>query len=69
MGRQLILNRGIYPVVGLSDVAEGDRARVAMQEAQALGYVSPGDSVVIVHVDKEFGRSANFKITEVPSSA
>jgi pyruvate kinase len=66
MGRQLILHRGIYPVVGLDNVAEADRAKVAMQEAQNLGYVSTGDSVVIVHVDKDFGRSANFKIAAVP---
>jgi pyruvate kinase len=67
MGRQLILWRGIYPVVGLSGVSEAKRTLVAMKEAQNMGFISAGDSVVIVHVDREFGRSANFKITNVPT--
>jgi pyruvate kinase len=71
MGRQLILWRGIYPVVGLSGglsgISEGKIAHVAMKEAQNMGFISAGDSVVIVHVDKEFGGSANFKITNVPT--
>jgi pyruvate kinase len=66
MARQLIVNRAIYPVVGLNGVSEAKRTQVAMTEAVNLGYIKPGDSIVIVNVDKEYGRSANFKIVTVP---
>jgi pyruvate kinase len=65
IARQLILNRGIYPVVA-PEVAEGNKAVAAMKEAEKLGFVSKGDCVVVVHVDKQFGKSANFTIANVP---
>lgn len=66
MARQLILNRGIYPVIGLHDIPESERTVAAMKEAEKMGFVSAGDSVVIVHIDRQFGRSANFSIANVP---
>jgi pyruvate kinase len=67
MARQLILNRGIYPVVGLQSVAESDKPAAAIKEAASMGFVKPGDSVVILHVDRtESTRSANFTISTVP---
>lgn len=67
MARQLILNRAIYPVVGLQSVAEADKPAAAMAEATKMGFVQPGDSVVVVHVDRHLGgRSANFTIGTVP---
>jgi pyruvate kinase len=68
MGRQLILHRGVYPVVGLHGVSEANRSAAAMKEAEKMGFVSAGDSVVIVYVSKQFGRSANFTIACVPEA-
>jgi len=70
MARQLILSRGIYPVVGLQDIeSEEERTAIAVQEAERMGFVSKGDSVVIIYVDN-FGESkcANFKLTQVPDA-
>ena len=66
MARQLMLHRGIYPIVGLNGVSEAKRTQAAVAEAKHLGYLESGDSVVVVSVDKEHGRSANFKILCVP---
>eukprot|EP00934_Nitzschia_sp_Nitz4_P009205 Nitzschia sp. Nitz4//scaffold86_size83305//31539//33422//NITZ4_005255-RA/size83305-snap-gene-0.158-mRNA-1//1//CDS//3329559229//9195//frame0 len=66
MARQLILHRGIYPVIGLTDVDDDEKPKVAIGEAKNLGFVKPGDSVVVVHAyHKEQGSSANFKISHV----
>jgi pyruvate kinase len=68
LARQLILNRGIYPVVGLQGVEhEEEKAAIAVEEAKRMGFVSKGDSVVIIYVDKfGQGKCANFKLTDVP---
>jgi len=66
IGRQLILHRGIYPVIGLNEVSEANKSAAAMEEAEKMGFVSSGDSVVIVYVDEKFGRSANFTMAYVP---
>jgi pyruvate kinase len=68
MARQLQLSRGIYPVVGLQDIKhEVEKTAVAVKEAERMGFVSSGDSVVIIYVD-DFGKGkcANFKLAEVP---
>jgi pyruvate kinase len=70
MARQLILTRGIYPVVGLRDVQrEEEKTAIAIKEAERMGFVEKGDSVVMVYVDK-FGEGtcANFKLADVPES-
>lgn len=67
MARQLILNRGIYPVVGLQSLSESEKPAAAISEAAKMGFAQPGDSVVVVHVDqKSTGRSANFSIATIP---
>jgi len=67
MARQLILNRGIYPVVGLQGIAEADKVPVAIKEATNMGFCKPGDHVVVVHVERQaVSRSANFTISTVP---
>lgn len=68
LGRQLILHRGVYPVVGLNGVSEANRSAAAMKEAEKMGFVSAGESVVIVYADKKFGKSANFTIANVPET-
>jgi pyruvate kinase len=67
MARQLILNRGIYPVVGLQSLSEADKPAAAIAEATKMGFIKPGDSVVVIHVDDHASsRSANFSISTVP---
>lgn len=64
MARQLILTRGVYPVVGLQDLAADveQKTKVAMKEAERMGFVSKGDSIVTIHVDDV---SATFKLAKV----
>jgi pyruvate kinase len=69
MARQLVLTRGIYPVVGLQQSAEQDdeKAAIAIKEAQRMGFVAKGDSVVVVYINKfGGGPCANFKLADVP---
>lgn len=70
MARQLILTRGIYPVVGLLDIEhEEEKTAIAVKEAARMGFVAKGDSVVIVYVDNfGEGKCANFKLVGVPES-
>ncbi|KAG7346523.1 pyruvate kinase [Nitzschia inconspicua] len=70
MARQLILTRGIYPVVGLQGLKhEEEKTTSAIKEAERMGFVKKGDSVVLVYVEK-FGEGtcANFKLADVPKS-
>jgi pyruvate kinase len=66
MARQLIMHRGVYPVVGLNGVSEAMLTHSAIKEAKNMGFIDAGDSVCIVSVDTQFERSANFKIAVVP---
>mmetsp|Transcript_7492 Transcript_7492/g.10752 ORF Transcript_7492/g.10752 Transcript_7492/m.10752 type:complete len:244 (-) Transcript_7492:31-762(-) len=67
MARQLIIHRGIHPVVGaLSGLTFHKRPALAMKHAKEMGFVSPGDNVVIVGMEdedeEEFGT---MKVTTV----
>ena len=54
VGRQLIIYRGIHPVVGnFNDVSSGKRPARAIQYAKELGFIHSGDDVVIVCVDSD----------------
>ena len=64
-GRQLNLFRGIYPVIGLEDASDEDRSAAAMKEAEAMGFVSSGDSVVLISVGSS-GTTSNFAIASIP---
>ena len=66
--RQLILNRGIHPVVGaLAGVSFHKRPALAIKYAKEMGMIKTGDDVVIVgmenEADEEFG---SMKVTSVP---
>ena len=63
VARQLILTRGIYPVVGLQDI-EGGAAKLdaAMKEVERMGFAAKGDSVVSVYSDLE---DVSFKLSQV----
>ena len=67
LARQLILNRGIHPVVGaLSGVTFHKRPALAMKYAKEMGFVKPGDDVVIVGMeDDEDEAFGTMKVTSV----
>ena len=49
VARQMILTRGIYPVVGLQNVeSDAEKIEVALNEIKRMGFVSEGDSIVSV---------------------
>ena len=63
VARQLILTRGIYPVVGLQDIEDGEeKLGIAMKEAERMGFVTKGDSIVTISSDS---KSTNFNIALV----
>lgn len=52
IARQMILTRGIYPVVGLQNMEnDNEKIKAALSEANRMGFISPADSVVIVYED------------------
>jgi pyruvate kinase len=65
--RQLILNRGIHPVVGaLSGVTFHKRPALAIKHAKEMGFVKVGDDVVVVGMEDEEGEEfGTMKVTAV----
>lgn len=68
MARQLILSRGIHPIVGLGDVAPTKLPGTAVRTAKELGHVTEGQSVILVHIDDEedLGHSETLQVVTVP---
>jgi pyruvate kinase len=68
MARQLILNRGIHPVVGaLSGVSFHKRPAIAIKHAKDMGFLKSGDDVVIVGIeDDEKEEFGTMKVASVP---
>jgi pyruvate kinase len=65
IGRQLIVYRGIHPVVRhFQDALPGKRPAKAIQYAKELGFIQEGDDVVIVGVesDEDVGDLMTMKI-------
>lgn len=70
VGRQLIVHRGIHPVVGLLGTSVHQRPFAAIKDAKAMGFVESGDDVIVVSVDgssEGMGMCAIMKIATVPS--
>jgi len=68
MARQLILNRGIHPIVGALDgVSFHKRPAIAIKHAKDMGIIESGENVVIVGIEddneEQFGT---MKVTAVP---
>ena len=52
IARQLIIHRGIHPVVGkLSGISFHKRPAVAIKYAKDMGFVQSGDNVVVVGIE------------------
>lgn len=66
LAKQLIIHRGIHPVVGtLSGITFHKRPAVAIKKAKEMGFVKPGDDVVIVGIEDEDERYATMKVVSV----
>lgn len=68
MGRQLMLFRGVHPVVEMGDgFSLSTRMEHAVTDATAMGFIEKGDAIVLVTMeDGEMGRNATMKIVSVP---
>lgn len=68
MARQLILSRGIHPIVGLGDVPPAKLPGAAVRTAKELGHIAEGQSVVLVHIDddEDLGHSETLQVVTVP---
>jgi len=68
VARQLIVSRGIHPIVGLSETLPEDRPATAIQQAKNMGFVQTGDEVVVVtmEVNEDLGNFATMKIASIP---
>ena len=68
IARQLIIHRGIHPVVGkLSGISFHKRPAVAIKYAKDMGFVQSGDDVIVVGIeDDEDEEFATMKVAAVP---
>jgi len=69
VGRQLMLYRGVHPVVGLEGISLAKRPEVAVKNAKAMGFVQSGEDVVVVTMEDYYEgleRTATMKIATVP---
>ena len=69
VGRQLMLHRGVHPIVGLAGVTLSKRPEVAVADAKAMGFVQSGDTVVVVTMEEfieGLEHAATMKIARVP---
>jgi pyruvate kinase len=66
--KQLIIHRGIHPVVGtLSGITFHKRPAVAIKYAKDMGFVQSGDDVIVVGIeDADHEQFATMKIAKVP---
>ena len=66
--KQLIIHRGIHPVVGmLSGITFHKRPAVAIKYAKDMGFVESGDDVIVVGIeDDETEEFATMKVASVP---
>jgi pyruvate kinase len=60
IGRQLMIYRGIHPIVGKGNMED------AVQDAQDMGFVKAGDSIVVVSIEDSEMRNATMKLVHVP---
>lgn len=69
IAKQLILSRGIHPVVGkLRGLSMDKRPAMAIKYAKDMGFVKSSDEVVVVAIEKDedVKEFATMKITAVP---
>lgn len=68
IARQLIIHRGIHPVVGaLAGVSFHKRPALAIKRVQDMGIIQSGDDVVIVGMEDDDGEVlGTMKVTSVP---
>ncbi len=67
IAKQLIIHRGIHPVVGtLGGITFHKRPAVAIKNAKDMGFIQSGDDVVVVGIeDDEEEEFATMKVAKV----
>lgn len=67
--RQLSLNRGILPIVGLAELSQENLPAEAVKTATAMGYLEPGHPAILVSVDDDgLGHCETMQIIDIPGS-
>jgi len=68
VGRQLMIHRGIHPVLGASGISPSKLPSQAIKDAKQMGFVDAGDEVVIVTLEptEGVGNFASMKVCTVP---
>jgi len=68
VAKQLMLNRGVHPVIGLSGIDQAKRPVRAIRHAVEMGFVEAGDDVVVATMEKDedMGNIATLKVATVP---
>ena len=68
MARQLILHRGIHPIVGLKDVPRLELPSAFLKVAKEMGKIEEGQTVVMVSIDDDdkLGHSECMRVLTVP---
>ena len=68
VAKQLMLNRGVHPVIGLNGVSMPKRPIRAIRHAVEMGFVKEGDDVVVatMEADEDMGTIATLKVATVP---
>jgi pyruvate kinase len=71
MARQLMIHRGIHPVMMLPGTSNSKKPLVAIKDAMSLGLVEKGDEVIVVAVETcdVVGNYASMKVVVVPEFA
>ena len=68
VARQLMIYRGVHPVVGLKGVPWAKRADYAVHDATAMGFLNHDDDIVVVTVEdsQDVGPTPTMKLVKVP---
>lgn len=69
VGRQLMLYRGVHPVLGLNGISWSKRPEMAVRQAKEMGFVESGDDVICVTMEdfsEGVEKTATMKIATVP---
>lgn len=73
LGRQLMVFRGVHPIIETTETTLSLRMQGAVTDAQSMGFIHPGDTVVVVTMESDtmeavhtLAKGATMKIITVP---
>jgi pyruvate kinase len=67
VARRLMIFRGVHPIVGLTHLSPEQRPVAAIRDAKVMGFVKPGDDVVMVtgEVNENMDNTVSMRIATV----